>query len=79
MGFNSGVTELLDTCKHFRLTIAAYRQLGAGGPLRMIPDPSQNLIFDAFGRDQDVPDRRTTDKLGGHLDAAEVASVSTPE
>ncbi|KAJ9125231.1 hypothetical protein QFC22_000186 [Naganishia vaughanmartiniae] len=70
-----GVTELLDTCKHFRLPTAAYRQLGAGGPLRMIPDPSQDLMFDAFGRDQDLPERRTTDKLGVHLGAAEVASI----
>jgi hypothetical protein len=75
-GLNSGVTDLLDTCKHYQLPTAAYRQLGAGGALRMVPDPSQNLVFDAFGRDQDLPDRRTTDKLGGHLDAAEVASVS---
>ncbi|KAJ9108886.1 hypothetical protein QFC21_000207 [Naganishia friedmannii] len=75
MSLNSGVIELLDTCKHFRIPTAAYRQLGAGGPLRMIPDPSQSLIFDAFGRDEDLPDRRTTDKLGVHLDAAEVAST----
>ncbi|KAJ9101911.1 hypothetical protein QFC19_004992 [Naganishia cerealis] len=70
-----GVDDMLDTCKHFQLPIAAYRQLGAGGPLRLIPDPSQKLVFDAFRRDADQPDKRTTDKLASHLDAAESASI----
>jgi hypothetical protein len=37
--------------EHFMLPVDAFRQLGAGGPLRMVFDPTQKKTFDAFGRD----------------------------
>lgn len=73
---NSGFNELSDTIQHFQSAPAAYRQLGAGAPLRMIADPSQPKIFDAFGRDERAPDRRSADKLGIHIDKADDAIVS---
>lgn len=42
----------------------------------MIADPSQPKIFDAFGRDERAPDRRSADKLGIHIDKADDAIVS---
>lgn len=72
----SGSHELGDTIQHFQLPPVAYRQLGAGAPLRMITDTSQPKIFDAFGRDERAPDRRTADKLGVHISTAEDAVVS---
>lgn len=73
---NSGLDELSEIIQHFQSSPASYRQLGAGGPLRMITDPSQPRIFDAFGRDERAPDRRSADKLGIHIDKAEDAIVS---
>jgi hypothetical protein len=72
----SGLKDLAHVRDHFELPPAAFRQLGAGGPLRMVVDPSQKRIFDAFSRDEQTPDRRTTDKLRANISTAEDAVVS---
>jgi len=67
---------MLDLVKTFRLPQSSYRQLGAGGPLRILHDPGQKLSHDLFERDAMDSPRRGIDVLTGLLARAEAAEVS---
>lgn len=59
-----------------RLPVHTYRQVGPGGPVRTIFDPTLPIAHDFFGRDgRDAP-RRGVDIVSGLIHKAKEAEVS---
>lgn len=62
--------------KSYQIPVAGHRQIGIGGPTRVLCDPSQEVSHDFFGRDAADRPRKGVDRLSAEMDKAIEAEVS---